>query len=269
MADLKELSVKRAALLYFDPRTLKVKPGLNVRDLTTPDNRAHVEWLAESIAESGVRTPLEIFSAGDDVFVANGHCRLAATMLAIERGATIATVPCIPEGRGKNDIDRILDQFTLNSGKTLTALEQGSNVKRLLGYGLSPTDVAKRLSKSPSWVNGMLDLQEAPPEAQQAVSAGEISATLATQIVREEGPVKGTETIKRAVSTAKASGKKKATARHVERSRPARSSRNPATMFEAIRAAIVVIDGEIAAGIIPATGAFRNLRDLLAISIGA
>ena len=105
MADLKELSVKRAALLYFDPRTLKIKPGLNVRDLTTPDNRAHVEWLAESIAESGVRTPLEIFSEGDDIFVANGHCRLKAAIVVLD--GEIAAGHISPTGAFRNLRDRL------------------------------------------------------------------------------------------------------------------------------------------------------------------
>lgn len=53
------------------------------------------------------------------------------------------------------------------------------------------------------------------------VKAGEIAPTLMNAIIREEGPVEGTATLKRAVAKAKAGGKKKATAKHVSRASPA------------------------------------------------
>jgi len=42
-----------------DPRALKVDPTYNVRDMADPETIAHVRWLADSIKENGVKTPLE------------------------------------------------------------------------------------------------------------------------------------------------------------------------------------------------------------------
>ena len=40
MADIKDLADGRSALLWFDPRRLRIKDGLNARDLETPEARA-------------------------------------------------------------------------------------------------------------------------------------------------------------------------------------------------------------------------------------
>ena len=56
MADLKELADKRGALLYFEPGKLKIEEGLNARNLASAEVQAHIEWLADSIAEAGVMT---------------------------------------------------------------------------------------------------------------------------------------------------------------------------------------------------------------------
>lgn len=214
MAQLKDMAESRAALLNFDPRKLKVKPGLNARDLETPDNREHIEWLAQSIANEGVKTPLVIFTDGEDVFLADGHCRLAATMLAISRGAPIETIPCVPERRGTNDVDRILSQNVFNSGKRLTPLEESRNIKRAMDMGALVKDIAAKLGKSETYVANAIDLQAAPAEVHQMIQRGEVSATLAAKTIRREGD-KGVETIKKAVETAKAKGKAKATEKHV------------------------------------------------------
>ena len=99
MADLNELAEKRTAVLWLDPNILKIQDGLNARLMDHPDTIAHIEDLAASIAVEGVRKPLEVFGDGDDVFIADGHCRLLATFLANSRGAAVLTVPCVREAK--------------------------------------------------------------------------------------------------------------------------------------------------------------------------
>jgi len=50
VADLKAISDGRTALIWFKPDRIKIKLGLNGRDLTRPDNVEHIEALAASIA---------------------------------------------------------------------------------------------------------------------------------------------------------------------------------------------------------------------------
>ncbi len=216
MADLKSLAESRSALFNFDPRKLVVREGWNARDLQAPENRAHVEELALSIDEMGVREPLTVVLEGEEVVVKNGHCRLAATLLAISRGAEIATVPCIAEPRGSNEADHVLSQIVRNGGKPLTPLEQGLVYKRLIGFGWTTADIAKKIGKTASHVSQALQMQEAPAEARAMVASGQVSATLAAKVIREAGPSEGVAKLKKAVDSAKAKGKVKATAKHVE-----------------------------------------------------
>jgi ParB/RepB/Spo0J family partition protein len=201
MAALKDLAKSRGTLMNFDPRKLKVKKGLNSRDATAADNLEHIQWLAKSIAEEGVKTPLVVFQDGDDVYVADGHCRLAAVLLAIEQGVEIETIPCIPEPRGTNGVDRVLSQVIYNSGKKLTPLELGANFKKALALGGTVEVIAKRVNMSPSWVNQMVDLQAAPTEVHEMVKKGKVSATLAAKVVRRDGVDGGAETLKKVSET--------------------------------------------------------------------
>lgn len=216
MAQAQELADKRSTFYLIDPRKIREKPGLNVRDLSTPDNIAHVQWLAADIAQHGVRTPLEVFLEDETFYVSSGHCRLAATMLAIEQGADVKLVKCMLEERGRNDFDRLVDMQTMNAGKPLTALEQGVQVKRMLAMGKTIAEIATALTKSVSWVNGILELQEAPPEAQAMILDKSVSPTLVQEVLRAEGNVAGTKVLREAVKTAKAAGKTKATKKDVD-----------------------------------------------------
>ncbi len=214
MADLNELAEKRTAVLWLDPNILKIQDGLNARLMDHPDTIAHIEDLAASIAVEGVRKPLEVFGDGDDVFVADGHCRLLATFLANSRGAAVLTVPCVREAKKTNDVVRRLNQIVSNSGKPFGILEAGRAIGYALAKGWTVEEVAAKLGKSLSYVRQAYDFQGAPAEVHAHVRAGEISASTAAIVVRNEGE-RAPEVIKAAVETAKASGKAKATAREL------------------------------------------------------
>lgn len=222
MPDLKELASKRTAVIWLDPKILKIEPNLNARDLNSPEALAHIDWLADSIAESGVKKPLEVFSKKGEVYVSDGHCRLLAVLKCLDLGVPIPSVPCVQEGRGVNDVDRILNQNLSNSGLRLTALEEGHNIKRAVALGLSVSDIARKLSRSVSYVGQMLEFQAAPAEIHNMVKAGEVSPTLAAQINRAEGE-RAPVILKAAVETAKSEGRNKARPRDL----PASSSPKP------------------------------------------
>lgn len=206
---------KRTTLFHWNPRNLRIKAGLNARDLTTETYQAKIRELAEDIAVNGVRTPLETFSEGGVVYVGHGHTRYAALQLLLGEDRAPLTVPCFPEPRGRNEADRIVDQYRLNTGSPLSPVEIAYNIGRLLRLGWDIPKIAERHTRSESWVESMLKLGEAAPETQAAVVNGQISATLATELIGKEGPTKAARTIAKAVKAAEAEGKTKATARHV------------------------------------------------------
>lgn len=190
-----------------DPRALKVDPTYNVRDMKDPETIAHVRWLADSIKESGVRVPLEVRLEGEDIYVVAGHCRLAATMLAISEGAEIATVPTIPEPKGTNEVERVLNLVISNSGKALTPLAVAEVVRRLMAFGWDVATIAKRLGwKSAATVEQYITLLGADAEVQNMVRSGAVAASTAAKVVKKEGSKAGA-TLKAAAKASK-SGEK-------------------------------------------------------------
>lgn len=226
MADLKDIAEKRSALLWIAPDKIQEKPGLNARDMETPEVQGHIEELCVSIMERGylAARPIQIFQDDDGVFVVAGHCRLRAVKLAIGRGAEIVSIPCVIEPKGTNDLARQLDQIADNNGGLeLNAIEAGAAIKKALSTGWTVVKIAAHVGKSISWVNQIVEFQGAPAEVHEVVKAGEMSATLAAQTVRERGAVEGTRVIKEAVKEAKAKGKKKATAKNLPPPPPKKS----------------------------------------------
>lgn len=219
---LKELAVGKRDVFYVDPRELSVKEGFNSRVADDPANKEHIEFLARSIAEVGVKEPLTVFNEDGKIYISDGHCRLAATLIAIKRGAEIVSVPVKSEDRGTSEADRLLRQVLESKNKT--PLEQGVVYKRLIGHGWPIAMIAQKAGKSVSQVNAALDLQEAPAEAKQLVASGKVSATLAGDVIRKSGATEGTKKLKAAVAKAESAGKKKATSRHVEKTTPAQKS---------------------------------------------
>ena len=212
---LKELAKGRSDIFYIDPRDITSKDGWNSRSPDDPDNREHVESLARSVAEIGVQEPLTVFRDAGVIYVSDGHCRLAAAMLAISRGAEIKSVPVKTEGRGASEVDLVLSQITRNSGKPLTPVEQGHVYKRLLGYGWQVADVAKRSGKSESHVNACLDLQGAPQQIRNLVATGAVAPSLAMKVMKGRSAEEATATLNNAVDTARQQGQSRATARHI------------------------------------------------------
>lgn len=122
---------KRTSVFHFNPAVLEIKPGLNVRDLSSEAYQGSIKELAEDIAQNGIRSPLEIFREDGHTYISHGHTRHAALTLLIKEGRAPLTVPCIPEPSGRNDADRIADQHRLNVGSPLSAGEIAYNIGRL------------------------------------------------------------------------------------------------------------------------------------------
>ena len=217
MADIRSLAESRTALLWFDPRKLKVKPGLNSRDVHSAENESYLEELTQSIMANGFLPshPLEVFQEDGEVYITAGHFRLAASMRAIQRGYDLKVVPAVPERRGTSEAERFLNQQISNSGKHLTPMEQGAAFKRALGAGMTMAEIARHVSKSASFVADMIDLQGAPTEVRQMVSDGVVSSTLASKVVKKAGSAKGLQQLQQAAKTVKAEGGRRVTEKHV------------------------------------------------------
>jgi ParB-like chromosome segregation protein Spo0J len=211
---IKDLAVGRSDVYRVSPHDLNVKPEWNARNPNDPENKAHVESLALSIAEVGVKQPLTVYNENDKIYVSDGHSRLAAVLLAIERGAEIKSVPVQTEDRYSSEADRVFSQIVRNSGKSLSPIEQGRVFKRLLDFGWSIADISKRSGINQQWVRESLGLQASTAEIQEMINTGRVSSTLAIETLRKEGDAAAT-VLAEAVKTAESEGRTRATKKHL------------------------------------------------------
>jgi hypothetical protein len=220
MTSARDIAVKRGeTVLYFNPGQLVLDPQLNIRDMSTPDNDAHVEWLCGEILDKGFTSIMKVLvRENDSIVVTEGHCRLTAVRRCIERGQLQEDVmlPCLTEPKGTSLLDLYARQFSTNgTSKGLNADEAAANIKRIMTFGKSQAEVARIIGKSAQYVGQMLGFQEAPQEVREMVAKGEVSTSAAMATLRKEGPSKGAAKLKAGVSKAKAAGRKKATQKDI------------------------------------------------------
>lgn len=217
---IKDVAVGRSDIFRLPIDKLTVKAGWNCRDRDfDPTDEADVA-LAISISNVGVREPLTVVWEDGAAVITNGHRRYAATRYAIENlGAEIASVPVKTEDRYASEGDRVLSQIVRNAGKPLSPIEQARVFKRLIDLGWVEQDIATKAGLSTTRVRQLLNLHAAPEAVTDAVRSGQVSASLAIHVL---GDAKGdgeaaTKTIQKAVETAAAAGKARATAKHISR----------------------------------------------------
>lgn len=211
MASLKEMGTRKE---YFsiDPRKLQIKGDWNSRDFTDPANQQHVEDLAKSIAENGVREPLKVYLEGDVAYITNGECRYRAVMLCIERGVDIKAVPVLAEDKNANDADRLFTQFISNSGKPFGPIENARLFKRLMDMGWQQQEIAKKTGFSGGRVSQLLELLRLPLVLQKFIIEGKASASMVLQVWKKhnEDTALAVAELSGAVAVAAEQGRKRA-----------------------------------------------------------
>lgn len=218
---IKEIAKGRADQYRLSPYDLNVKEGWNARAHDFDENDPQDVSLAQSIAEVGVKQTLTAYWEDGKAYVSDGHRRLAASIVAIEKyGADKdMTVPVITENRAADEAERVFSQIVRNSGKPLAPLEQGQVFKRLMDLGWSDSTIGKKAGVSRVHVSNLIALVEAPKALTELVRAGDVSSTLAiTTLNKHKGDAKvAAGELKEAVKEAKKSGKTRATAKHVRK----------------------------------------------------
>jgi ParB-like chromosome segregation protein Spo0J len=204
--------VRKGDKFFLDPRTIEVRAGFNVRDLSTSDARAKLDILKAQIkSQGGVRKPIEVGFDGssDDAapFLVDGHRRLVAVMELIAEGEDIQAIPAVQEIKGTNDAGRVVAMLTA-PGEPLAPLEIADGIRRLVGYGWDNKKIAAQLGfKSVKSVADHLEMLAMPEAVQQMVKDGSVSVTTAAKEVRTKGADKATEALTKARDEAKADGK--------------------------------------------------------------
>lgn len=213
---LASISEGRSDIHRVAPSKLKVRPNWNSRDPNAPENIEHIDMLAQSIAQIGVKEPLTVSWEDGEAWIVDGHCRHAASLRAISHyKCELKTIPVKTEERYASEADRVLSQLVRNSGKPLTLIEQGVVYKRLLALGWQQQEIAAKVGLSSSRISQILGLQVLPEGVKAMVVNGTVSAGMAVQQVQESGGTAAEKELKQALTAAKAEGKNKVLPRHV------------------------------------------------------
>lgn len=216
---IRQLSQSRGDLYRVDPAIIHIVEGFNARSFDDPANMEHVEELANSIAQIGVKNPLRVRwdATNSRIELVDGECRLRAVRLAVSRGAEIKSVPVISEDRYASPAELVLTQLTANGGRNFTPLEKAAVMKRLLAFGWSEAEIASKVGISRLRVTQLLELSAAPTEVTDMVAKGKVSASLAIETMRStkgDGE-EATKQLRAGIEQAARDGKSKATRKDV------------------------------------------------------
>jgi hypothetical protein len=216
---LRILADGRSDMFHLNPYNVEMEDDLNCRELQDPENLAHIDWLARSIAKRGVETPMIVKLEGGKAILTDGHMRLFGVFRAIEvYGHVIKTVPLIAESRNSEPQDHIVRQ--LLSGKPKTVIEQGRAFIKLQKHGWQTHQIADELQIGEARVKEILAfMAESGPVIKEMVILGKVAATEAEKALRlTGGDAKAAEkTLTAALDLAASEGKTKATGRHVKK----------------------------------------------------
>jgi ParB family chromosome partitioning protein len=220
-AAMKTAGATSADLWKVPVDQIHVLDGFNVR-VTGDEYNSHIELLAESIRANGFRQdkPLAGYVAEKDgaevIYLTDGHSRLTAVKLLINSGMEFSSLPVVVSPRGTTMEDLVVGLVTSNSGKPLTPYELGLVCKRLIDMGMEEKTIASRLTITTGYVKQLLDLVGSPKQLRDMVTSGRVSATTAMETIKKHGVAKAAEKLDAGIKLANASGKKRASAKHID-----------------------------------------------------
>ena len=216
---VRDLAISRgASTLIFNPNIIEEVPEYNTRDMESEATKNHIREMANFIIENGndAFPPIRIHQENDKVVLIEGWCRRRAHILAMSEGAPIKGILCLTSTKRKPD-EVTLNILSSNDGLPLTALEKAKAVKKLQSFLWTPADIAKKTGWSISTVNNLITLHDSPDAILGMVKSGQVSATLATKLVKEKGADAAQAELESAIETSAKAGKKKATQGDLDR----------------------------------------------------
>lgn len=161
-------------IVMINPYDLHFEDRHNPRDFTTPQMRWRVASYADSIAERGVRVPLDTYVKANRVLVNNGDTRWRATLHAINfLNAPIKAIQCIIT-QGENDADRKISQWIGNDTYRFDPLAEAQLFRDFLDLGGEIGVFAKRIGHPVSYIISRVRLLEMPKWLLEKVQDGTV-----------------------------------------------------------------------------------------------
>lgn len=167
----KELKTIKMDLIMVDEE-------FNSRDEISP---VSVVELAKSIESNGLLQPVSVCPIPSDF--PNPDAKVYMLFMGFRRFMAHKVlqkdeIECMVDASVSGQQDALIRNLHENlSRENLSFLEEAHAMKRLKMLGLSRTDAAKEIGKSPGWVQIRFMLLDLPPDIQQEVNAGAITQT--------------------------------------------------------------------------------------------
>jgi hypothetical protein len=234
--------IKKGDLYTVDLDLLEVEEGFNVgRDSKDPDVIQHIRNLADAYKAGDQLPALKVFVQDGRIKIRDGHCRRAGALLARSEGADIQRLP-VEEVKG-DEVDQTLILITSNEGLKQKPLGVAKIYAKLVSYGLTVDEIAKKIHKTPMNVQQYLDLNNLPVKMKNFISDGVIAWSTAVLLYAEHGS-KAVEMIENNNSVDSSKPKKKVTRKALDASIGYRS-RLPAKMIQTVTNNLEYLDEKL------------------------
>lgn len=210
----------KSELLKIDPHRIIFDPKNNPRQ-----DYGDIKSLMNFIEENGTEAlpPIKVRKTtdekGKEVYeLIHGYRRMTAITRLLDKGVEIARVIARPVPRGYNEKDELIDHISENSGMKLNAMEEAIVFEKLLKFGWSQAEIAKRIGKTQSHVSQVLKLSGSSDYIKETVAKGLISGALVVKVLNEH---KGDEAavervLKASVKKLEETGEKKVTQKNLQ-----------------------------------------------------
>lgn len=179
----------RLDAFLVDWHFIRPDPDNDLRDLTTEENRIHIERLKDSISKIGVKDPLVVRKDEEDnIFAIDGRCRLLALAeLEAEGREFPSKVKTLPEERGTERKKRMLNMLTVGRDrKNLSDFEFARGLYRSIELGYSEKEVCEEMGwKTVTTLHNYLDSLTMKPKLKEMVDKGQISRTEALRLQKD------------------------------------------------------------------------------------
>lgn len=157
-----------------------------------------IEELGDNIHENGLLQPLlGEFVVGNDGItrfdLTDGFRRERALAYNKSIGREVGEIPC--RLKQMNLEERYIAMFVTQDNAKLRDVEISNLFRHLVNLGVKPADIAKKVSKSITYVNDMLILSGQTEAVKLAVNEGKAAATAVIKSSKVEGPDKVKELV--------------------------------------------------------------------------
>lgn len=213
-------ATQKSDLLKVDPKSIQFEHKNNPRE-----DYGDIKSLMSYIEENGTEglPPIKVKTIkdadGNKAYqLIHGYRRMTAITNLLAKGVEIKRVVARPVPRGYSDKDELIDHLAENSGMKLNAMEEANVFSKLIKFGWSQAEIAKRIGKTQSHVSQVMKLAGSSDYVKDTLAKGLISGALVVKVMNDnKGDDKAVERIlKASVKKLEVTGDKKVTTKNLQ-----------------------------------------------------